>query len=134
MRLIILVMVLLGVVNAINMSAFERVGEFGTMRAVGNRAYDVFALVVIEGALIGLLGAILGIVTGILLAVAISHVGIPMPPPPNSNLPYTAQIRVVPFVIVGAFFVGLGGAVLASLLPAFRVSRIPLAAALRENI
>ena len=134
LRLIILVMVLLGVINAINMSAFERVGEFGTMRAVGNRAHDVFALVIIEGTLIGLLGAILGTVMGILLAVAISHVGIPMPPPPNSNLPYTAQVRVVPFVIVGAFFVGLGGAVLASLLPAFRVSRVSVAAALRENI
>jgi putative ABC transport system permease protein len=134
LRLIILVMVLLGVVNATNMSAFERVGEFGTMQAVGNRRRDIFILIVIEGTLIGLLGALLGTVIGILLAEGISYVGIAMPPPPNSNLPYTAQIRVVPFVIVSAFFIGLGGAVLASILPAFRVSRIPLATALRENV
>ena len=37
LRVIILIMVLLAVANTINMSTFERVGEFGTMRALGNR-------------------------------------------------------------------------------------------------
>jgi putative ABC transport system permease protein len=134
LRLIILLMVLLSVINAINMSAFERIGEFGTMRAVGNRSGDIFALVMIEGALTGFLGALLGTVVGISLALGISYVGIPMPPPPNSSLPYTARIQVVFSVVAGAFLTGLGGAVLASILPAFRVGRIPLAAALRENI
>jgi putative ABC transport system permease protein len=134
LQIIILLMVLLGVINAVNMSAFERVGEFGTMRAVGNRRRDVFMLVVIEGVLIGLLGASIGIVVGGLLATCISAVGIPMPPPPNSNLPYTAHIRLVPSVVVSAFLIGLGGAVLASVLPAFRVSRVPVAVALRQNV
>jgi len=134
LQLIILLMVLLGVINAINMSAFERIGEFGTMRAVGNRRSDVFMLVVVEGVLIGFLGASIGTVVGGLIATSISAIGIPMPPPPNSNLPYTAHIRLVPSVIVSAFLIGLGGAVLASVLPAFRVSRIPVAVALRENV
>ena len=134
LRLIILLMVLLGMINAINMSAFERLGEFGTMRAVGNRARDIFSLVVMEGALTGLLGAALGTIMGILLALGISSVGIPMPPPPGSNLGYTAQIRLVPSVIASGFLVGLVGAVLASLWPALRVSRIPVAAALRESV
>jgi putative ABC transport system permease protein len=134
LQIIILLMVLLGVNNAVNMSAFERVGEFGTMRAVGNRRTDVFMLVTVEGVLTGLLGAAIGITVGVLLAMGISAIGIPMPPPPNSNLPYTAQIRLVPSVIVSAFLIGVGGAVLASVLPAFRVSRIPVAVALRENV
>ena len=37
LQLIILVMVLLSVANSVNMSIFERTGEFGTMMALGNR-------------------------------------------------------------------------------------------------
>jgi len=134
LQLIILFMVLLGVINAINMSVFERVGEFGTMRAVGNQSKQVFSLVVVEGALLGVIGAGLGVILGVGLAMALSTIGIPMPPPPNSNLGYTASIRIVPSVVASAFTIGLVAATLASMLPALRVSRIPIAEALRQNV
>jgi putative ABC transport system permease protein len=134
LQVIILLMVLLGVVNAVNMSVFERVGEFGTMRALGNRGQHVFALVAAEGVLLGLIGAVIGVALGMLLAWGISAVGIPMPPPPNSNLGYTARIRLVPAVVASAFIIGLVAVVLASLLPGLRVARIPIADALRQNV
>lgn len=134
LRLIILAMVLLSVVNSVNMSLFERVGEFGTMRAVGDRGRKIFLLVMTEGAILGLIGATAGVVLGVAVAVAISVIGIPMPPPPNANLGYTAAIRLVPSVIAGAFVTGLVATVLASLLPAWRVSRIPVVEALRQNV
>ena len=37
LRLIILFLVVLGVANTVNMTVFERLAEFGTMRALGNR-------------------------------------------------------------------------------------------------
>ncbi len=67
---IILVMVLLSVANTVNMSVFERTGEFGTMRALGNRAGHVFRLILIESALLGLIGAALGVALGVALALA----------------------------------------------------------------
>jgi len=134
LRLIILVMVLLSVVNSVNMSLFERIGEFGTMRAVGDRGRKIFALVMVEGAILGLIGAALGVLAGAALAFAISAIGIPMPPPPNSNLGYTAAIRLVPDVIVSAFFTGWIATVLASIPPAWRVARIPVVDALRQNV
>ena len=73
----------------------------------------------------------LGAALGIALAAAVSSVGIPMPPPPNSNLPYTAHILVLPSIVANAFFIGLGATVFASVIPAVRVSRIPIATALR---
>jgi putative ABC transport system permease protein len=133
LRLIILVMVLLSVANSVNMSLFERVGEFGTMRALGDRGGKILALVVTEGAILGLMGAVLGVVIGVVLAIAISAVGIPMPPPPNSNLGYTAAIRLVPSVIAAAFLTGWIAAILASLPPALRAARIPVVEALRQN-
>jgi putative ABC transport system permease protein len=134
LRIIILLMVLLSVVNSVNMSVFERVGEFGTMMALGNRSRRVFALIVAENTIIGAVGAISGVVLGILLALIISAIGIPMPPPPNSDLSFVAHIRIVPAVLMEAFLVGFMATFLAALIPATRVRRIPVVEALRENV
>ena len=134
LRLIILGMVVLGVVNSVNMSIFERYGEFGTMRALGDRNRTVFWLIVTENLLVGAAGAALGIVLGVLLALAISAIGIPMPPPPNSNTPYVAYIRLVPGDLLGAFGIGLIAALIACFWPSFRVARSHVADALRRNI
>jgi putative ABC transport system permease protein len=134
LRIIILLMVLLSVVNSVNMSVFERVGEFGTMMALGNRGRRVFELIILENALIGVAGAILGVVLGMTLALIISAIGIPMPPPPNADLTYIAHIRIVPSVVASAFAVGLLATVAAAFLPAMRVGRIPVVEALRENV
>jgi putative ABC transport system permease protein len=134
LRLIVLLMVILAVVGAINVAVLERAGEFGTMRALGNTAWDVIRLVVMEGLLMGVLGALLGVAIGCGLAWIVSAVGIPMPPPPNSNLDYTARIPVVPSVVGAAFLVGLFATVAASMLPALRVSRLPVVEALRRFV
>lgn len=134
LRFIILLMVLLSVANSVNMSVFERVGEFGTMSALGNRARRIFSLIMMENIFIGLMGATAGVALGIALALAISAVGIPMPPPPNSDLPYTAHVLVVPGVVAGSFAVGFIATVIAAIVPALRVRRIPVVDALRQNI
>jgi putative ABC transport system permease protein len=134
LQLITLAMVLLSVANSVNMSVFERVGEFGTMRALGDRNRKVFRLVLAESLVLGLLGATLGVVVGTLLALAISAIGIPMPPPPNANLGYTAFIRIVPSLLAMSFAVGLAATTLAALLPAYKVSRTSLVDALRSNV
>ncbi len=134
LRLIILVMVLLSVANSVNMSIHERVGEFGTMMALGNRSGRVFALILAENLVIGALGALIGTLLGVALALAISQVGIPMPPPPNSDLPYTARIALTSTVVASAAAIGLIATVTAALLPALRVRRIPVVEALRQNI
>ena len=134
LRLIILIMVLLGVANSVNMGVFERVGEFGTMMALGNRRIDVFRLVMMENVIVGLIGSAAGLLMGVVLAWSISVLGIPMPPPPSSEVGYMAQIRVVPKELALAFVVGFVATVAAAVLPARRVARIPVAEALRQNV
>ncbi|PIV88479.1 MAG: ABC transporter permease [Hydrogenophilales bacterium CG17_big_fil_post_rev_8_21_14_2_50_63_12] len=134
LRIIILLMVLLSVVNSVNMSVFERVGEFGTMMALGNRSSRVIELIIAENVIIGLVGAASGVILGMALALVISAIGIPMPPPPNADLTYIAHIRIVPSVVAGAFAVGLIATVMAACLPALRVRRIPIVDALRQSI
>lgn len=132
LQLIILLLVLLGVANSVNITVYDRTGEFGTLLALGDRGSEVFSLVLLENILLGALGGGLGVLIGILLAGAISIIGIPMPPPPNMNIGYTALIRIVPEVVVTACLLGFVTTALAAILPAWRVSKIPVADALRH--
>ena len=134
LQVVTLIMVVLSVLNSVSMTAFERAGEFGTMRALGDSDRTVVRLVIMENALLGLAGSLLGVLIGLLLAVGISAIGIPMPPPPNAESGYTAFIRIDATVVATAFAVGVLAAVLAAVLPARRVARLPLVEALRQNV
>lgn len=132
LQVIIVVMVLLSVANSVNMTLHERTLEFGIMRALGRTGRHVFRLALLEMGLMGATGSLLGVAIGIVLALAVSSIGVPMPPPPNSETGFTAAIRVVPMIVALAFLLGLASAVLASLLPARKVARIPVVEALRR--
>ena len=131
---IILVMLVLSVASTINMVVYERTGEFGTLLALGLRQRQIFKLVLLENALLGLLGSLLGMVVGVALAALISGIGIVMPPPPGSSIGYIATIRLVPGVLVIAALTGALAAVIAAVLPARRASRLHIVDALRHNI
>lgn len=131
---IILVMLVLSVASTINMVVYERTGEFGTLLALGLRQRQIFKLVLLENTLLGLIGSMLGVILGVALASMISDIGIAMPPPPGSNIGYTATIRLVPWVLGVAALTGALAAVVAALLPARRASRLLVVDALRHNI
>jgi putative ABC transport system permease protein len=133
LKIITLCMVLLTVANSVNMTIFERIGEVGTLRALGNRETEVLRLVVLENLILGLIGSLAGVGLGIGIALAISALGIPMPPPPNADAGYVAYIRIVPSVLVQAFLAGFLATTLAAILPARRAAHMPVAEALRKN-
>jgi len=132
--LVILLMVTLSVGNAINMNVHERAAEFGTMMACGARRAEIFRLIITESALLGLLGAVLGVVAGNLLALLISAIGIPMPPPPNSDLDYIALIRLGWSITLVSGLLGVLAPAVAALRPALRASRADIAESLRQAI
>lgn len=134
LQVIILGIVLLSVANSVSMTANERVGEFGTLRALGHRSGYVYRLLLLENATLGFIGASMGVVVGIALAHIISSFGIPMPPPPNSSSGYTALIRVLPWTCAGAFMVGMVATLLSAVLVCRAPTRIDIADALRQNI
>jgi putative ABC transport system permease protein len=133
LHIIILGLVLLSVANSVNMSIFERTGEFGTMMALGNRGSTVFKLIVQEIIILALIGSVVGTVLGLMLAVIISAIGIPMPPMPNTNTGYTGLIRIIPWEVGKAIAVGFCGTLGAALMPARRAARLHVVDALRCN-
>ncbi|MCB1886463.1 MAG: ABC transporter permease [Rhodocyclaceae bacterium] len=131
---IILLMVLLSVTNSVNMSAFERQSEFGTMRALGNRPAVIGKLLINESVILGFFGASAGVILGVLAAVIISYIGIEMPPPPNANVGYSAMIRLDANSIATAWLVGFIATLAASLIPAFRSARRSIVESLGHKI
>ena len=134
LQIIVLILVLLSVANAVAMVVYERRGEFGTLMALGHRRGYIFKLILLENVILGILGAGAGLLLGLALAWLISHIGIPMPPPPNSNSGYTAHIRIIPSVIWTGVLTGWLATLLAAITPARRASRLAVVEALRFNI
>jgi putative ABC transport system permease protein len=129
---IVSAMVLLGVTNSINMSLHERQAEFGTVRAMGYGARAVFRQILAESALLGVVAAMLGLIVGALLAWAISAIGIPMPPPPNSEIGYSATIRLSASKLALAACAGVFACLAGAVVPAARLARMPIVDALRR--
>lgn len=66
----------IGILNLMLMAAFERTREMGVLAALGMRNWQIMALFLLEGALIGVVGAVAGCLLGVLLVWAVAQVGI----------------------------------------------------------
>jgi putative ABC transport system permease protein len=64
-----------GVMNTSLLSFFERIREFGVLRATGWSRRRLIALVVGEALVVSLAGAALGVVVGVVAVEALTHVG-----------------------------------------------------------
>ena len=73
MLLLAVVIALLGIVNTLALSVFERTRELGLLRAVGMTRAQVRAMVRWESAVISLIGALSGAVLGIGIGLALSQ-------------------------------------------------------------
>jgi putative ABC transport system permease protein len=132
LTLIVSVMVVFGITNTMTMAIFERTREIGTVMALGTRRRGVVAMFVLEGFVLGVLGALAGLALGVVLAKAISAIGIQLPPPPGSTRGFAVQIFVVPAVLARAAQLSIVAATLASLYPAWRAARLNVVEALRH--
>jgi putative ABC transport system permease protein len=127
------VIVLFTVVNTMSMSVMERTAEIGTARALGVRRRGIRRQFVLEGAILGLIGATVGLVLGVVAATVINHSGLTWLPP--------GQAAPVPLYLLISGMVGPQAAIwlglvlmstLAALFPANRAARLRVVEALRH--
>jgi putative ABC transport system permease protein len=122
----ILSLVLVGLV--FSMAANERRREMGVLRALGATRNFVLRILLTEAALLALAGAVPGLLLAALSvylfrSLIIQSIGVPFLYP--SPLPLLA-------LIAGGVVLALAGVTLAASLPAFRISRLDAAVAMRE--
>jgi len=115
------VVALVGIVNTMTLSIFERRRELGMVRALGMTRQQVGRMVRLEAVLIGLLGTIVGMGSGILLSwVVISSIS------DSIGLSFNwARVGLI-------FLVGVLVGVIASLLPARRATRLDMLEAMAD--
>jgi putative ABC transport system permease protein len=108
--------------------AAERRAELGMVRALGMRREHIVRMMLFEGSVYDLFAALLGILTGlglgILLVVLVS--------PTLKRIGFPLQITVQPQSILAAFALGLLTTLLTVWIAAWTVSRMTVAAALRD--
>jgi len=132
-KLIIALIIILGISNTMVMGVLERTGEIGTLMAIGFKRNKILWLFLLEGLQLGLIGGLIGVCVGSILAKIISTVGIPMPPPPGMDVGFPGRIQISWFLVSGAMVLATGTALLGSLYPAWKASRLEVVDALRHN-
>ena len=65
-----------GIINTLFMSIYERIFEFGVLRAIGTRALRVAGMIVLEAAALAVVSIAIGMVFGFLATALFSRVGI----------------------------------------------------------
>lgn len=128
-----------GILNLLLMSLFHRTREMGVMMAVGMRPADITKLVMLEGAMLGLVGAVAGWSLGQLLTIPMVTTGINLAqvqgaaPVANVAIETVIHSRFIwlkDFAWAG-WFVGL--AIVGSVWPAVRAGRMEPVDALRHH-
>ncbi|WP_406381934.1 ABC transporter permease [Streptomyces sp. NBC_01618] len=120
-----LIIAVLGVVNTLAMSVFERQQEIGMLRAIGLDRRKVKRMIRLEAVVISLFGAVVGVVLGMFLGWAIGQTV-------ASSIPDYAL--VVPWDRIAVFLV-LAGAVgvLAALWPARSAAKLNMLTAIKTE-
>ncbi|MBN2381062.1 ABC transporter permease [candidate division WOR-3 bacterium] len=137
LALIIIVIALVGIVNTMLLSIYERIPELGTMRAIGFTASQIRWLLIMEGAVIGFFASLAGVVLGTLTSYPLVRYGIDFTSYTEAidfNWPFDYHIygRFSPVNIVFAFLFSWIVSVLASIIPARKATRIEPSQALRS--
>jgi putative ABC transport system permease protein len=133
MKVIIALVVVLSISNTMMMNVMERTSEIATSMALGLRRRRVLSRFLVEGLLIGLIGGAAGVALGYALAALISRIGIPMPPPPGMARGFVGQILVTLGLVWDALLIASATALVASVYPAWKASRMVIADALRHG-
>ncbi len=129
-RVILVSVVLISIMNVLVMAVYERVREIGTMSAIGAQPGTVLALFLSEGLLLGLLGTLVGIVISLVAVSVLNSVTLTFSFGRQENLILVPTIAAGDVIITALLTVLV--AVLASLQPAWKASRMDPISALRH--
>lgn len=106
------------ILNSFNMTVAQRLREIGMLRTLGASRKLIRRMILLEALILGVLGALIGVATGLLLTRLmvwlVSNIGFPI-----------GSITYPPAAFIVAPILGVGATVLGALRPAVRASRIP---------
>jgi len=129
-KIMLIAIVLISIMNVMIMAVYERIREIGTIAAIGTLPGKILSMFVIEGFCLGVLGAIIGDIIGSAIVLIINVIGIRFDFAQQKGLLLTATLDPMDLLVISTIVIIV--AVLASLQPAFKASRMEPIAALRH--
>lgn len=133
---VVLLIVALGVFNAMTMSTFERTRELGVLAALGTRPRRILALILTEA----LLQGAIAFVAGVTLAMAVLYgfgtidlSGVVQGDIMGARMPTKVDLHLAPSAVKSAVLVAFGTMFFGSLLPAWRAARLRPVDAMRHT-
>jgi len=129
-RIILISVVLISIMNVLIMAVYERIREIGTISAIGTPPGTVLSLFLSEGFLIGLVGTLLGTVVSLVAVWGLNAMTIGFSFGRQENLVLEPTISMGDVLLTGLMTILV--AVLASLQPAWKASRMDPIKALRH--
>jgi len=129
-RIILISVVLISVMNVLIMAVYERIREIGTISAIGTRPATILALFVSEGFLLGLVGTVIGTAISLVAIGVANRMTFTVAFGRQDNLILIPTISATDVVVTGLLTIVV--AVLASLQPAWKASRMNPIKALRH--
>jgi len=125
MLVLSLVVASAGVLNAMLMSVAQRYREIGTMKCLGALDSLVFSSVLLEAAMLGLVGAAVGVVAGTVIAVVMGLVEF------GAGVLARMSPALWPLHVLGVFLVGMALTTIGAAIPAYVASRMAPVEAMR---
>ena len=125
--------VLFTVSNTMNAAVVERTVEIGTLRAVGLRRAGIRRMFVMEGLLLGCVGAVCGAISALLIAAVVNSLGLTWLPPGSSEpLPLILRVWGEWPMCVGTTLGLIAIAVVSAWFPAYRAAQMNIVESLRH--
>jgi putative ABC transport system permease protein len=121
------------IVNTMSMSVMERTNEIGTVRALGVQRWALRWQFLMEGGVLGVMGATIGLILAAVVVVIVNHAGLTWTPPAvSAKSPLRLYLFGNAALMAGTWVVLVLLATLAAFAPANRAARMPVVEALRH--
>ena len=129
-RIMLVAIVLVSIMNVMIMAVYERINEIGTIAAIGTVPGKILSLFMVEGFLLGVFGTFIGVVISLAAIAGMNAAHISFDFGRQKGLLLAPTIAASDVLTVAAIVIGI--AVLASLQPAWKASRMDPITALRH--
>jgi len=118
--------------NTVTFSVIQRRPLIGVLRALGATRDQIFALILGEALLLGVIGTVLGLAVGVIFGRA----SVGLVSQTISDLYFTVNVQgvtVAPFTLFKGALIGLVASLIAALIPSWEATRTPPAGTLRRS-
>ena len=135
MGVVLFGVVIFGIINTLFMSLYERMFEFGVLRAVGTRSFGMARIILFEAGALAIVSIVLGAILGFVLTAIFTRIGLDYTG--NEMMGVTVQEFIFPVLTIEQFIIYPVAVfiftIIAGLYPAWHVAKMSPVDAMRRS-